>query len=107
MKVFHNLFMTGKQVLFFPFKSFMIVSRFNAVSNTSQISETEILNHAQYLSEDIGFRTVGTREHALGDAWMLEQALEIKRFCDEAVKVTSERKMECEVDRQVGSGSQR
>ena len=85
----------------------MIVTRFNAVSNTPQISEREVLSHAQYLSEDIGFRTVGTREHALGDAWMLKEALELKKLCDEAVKDVDERKLECEIDRQVGSGSHR
>ena len=72
-----------------------------------QISETQILSHVRHLSEDIGYRTVGTREHALGDAWMLEQARELVRQCEEAVKSVPGRKLECEVWRQEGSGNHR
>lgn len=32
-----------------------------------QISETQILAYTRHLSEDIGYRTVGTSEHALAD----------------------------------------
>lgn len=38
---------------------------------------------------------------------MLEQANQIKQLCEDAVKVAGERKLECEVDRQAGSGSHR
>lgn len=66
-----------------------------------------MLAHAKYLSEDIGFRTVGTREHALGDAWMVEQANEVAKQCHQAVKDVPGRKLECEVWRQEGNGSHR
>jgi len=66
-----------------------------------------MLGYAKHLSEDIGFRTVGTREHALGDAWMLAKAEELKKLCEDAVKAEPGRKLECEVWRQEGSGSHR
>ncbi|EAU90683.2 hypothetical protein CC1G_03952 [Coprinopsis cinerea okayama7 len=71
-----------------------------------QISEANILRVAKYLSEDIGYRTVGTKEHALGDAWMLQQAEDFKEHCDE-IALTTGRELECEVWRQVGDGSHR
>ncbi|KII83063.1 hypothetical protein PLICRDRAFT_180757 [Plicaturopsis crispa FD-325 SS-3] len=81
---------------------------YNPATNTPQISETRILQHAQHLSETIGFRTVGTSEHAQADAWMVQQAEEIKRQCEEAVaRSGGTRKLECEVWRQEGSGSHR
>lgn len=72
-----------------------------------QISERAILEHARVLSEDIGFRTVGTREHAAADAWMHRKALELKELCEETVRNEPGRKLECEVWRQVGSGNHR
>ncbi|KAF8075052.1 hypothetical protein FPV67DRAFT_1475846 [Lyophyllum atratum] len=71
-----------------------------------QISETRVLGFAKYLSEDIGYRTVGTLEHALADTWMVGQAEAVKRNCEEVVAATG-RKLECEVWRQEGSGSHR
>ncbi|RDB27664.1 putative endoplasmic reticulum metallopeptidase 1 [Hypsizygus marmoreus] len=78
----------------------------NPQTNLPQISEARILGFAKYLSEDIGYRTVGTLEHALADAWMVKQAEEVKRNCEEVVAATG-RKLECEVWRQEGSGSHR
>ncbi|KAF7370093.1 Peptide hydrolase [Mycena sanguinolenta] len=78
----------------------------NARTNLPQISEARILGYAKYLSEDIGYRTVGTSEHALADAWMVEQAEEAKRNCERVVKETG-RKLQCEVWRQQGSGTHR
>ncbi|KAF9454480.1 hypothetical protein P691DRAFT_692720 [Macrolepiota fuliginosa MF-IS2] len=71
-----------------------------------QISEANILGIAKYLSEDIGFRTVGTFEHALADTWMVQQAEEMQRECERVVSETG-RKLECEVWHQQGSGSHR
>ncbi|KAH0836908.1 hypothetical protein J3R83DRAFT_8723 [Lanmaoa asiatica] len=70
-------------------------------------SENTILSYAKYLSEDIGYRTPGTREHAEADAWMVRKAEEIKRLCEEVVNNEKGRKLECEVWRQEGSGSHR
>ncbi len=50
---------------------------------------------------------MGTREHALGDSWMLSKAEELKRMCEDAVKAEPARKLECEVWRQEGNGSHR
>ena len=52
------------------------------LTNLPQISETRILSYAQYLSEDIGYRTVGTYEHALADEWMWQQANRMKELCE-------------------------
>ncbi|KAJ7056182.1 hypothetical protein C8F01DRAFT_1029694 [Mycena amicta] len=71
-----------------------------------QISERIILNVAQHLSEDIGFRTVGTLEHALADRWMFGLAKEMVEKC-ETVARESGRKLQCEVWRQQGSGTHR
>ncbi|KAJ7289288.1 hypothetical protein C8J57DRAFT_1277230 [Mycena rebaudengoi] len=78
----------------------------NSKTNLPQISEARILGFARYLSEDIGYRTVGTYEHALADTWMVEQAEEAKRNCERVVRETG-RKLECEVWRQQGSGTHR
>ncbi|KAG6883500.1 hypothetical protein C0993_005812 [Termitomyces sp. T159_Od127] len=75
-------------------------------TNLPQISETRILGFAKHLSEEIGYRTVGTAEHALADTWMVQQAEAVKRNCEEVVAATG-RKLECEVWRQEGSGSHR
>jgi len=71
-----------------------------------QISEVNILGVAKYLSEDIGYRTVGTFEHALADAWMTQQAKIMQGECQKIVAKT-ERKLECEIWHQQGSGSHR
>ncbi|KAJ7625774.1 hypothetical protein FB45DRAFT_922289 [Roridomyces roridus] len=78
----------------------------DALTNLPQLSETRILGFVKHLSEDIGYRTVGTYEHALADTWMLEQAQEAQRHCERVVK-ESGRKLECEVWRQQGSGTHR
>ena len=72
-----------------------------------QISEAQILAHAKYVSEDIGYRTVGSREHARGDAWMLRRAEEVRAQCEAAVQMVPGRKLECEVWHQQGSGHHR
>ncbi|KAF9458872.1 hypothetical protein BDZ94DRAFT_1225561 [Collybia nuda] len=78
----------------------------NPSTGLPQISEARILGYAKYLSEDIGYRTVGTYEHALADTWMVEQAEAVKKNCEDVVAATG-RKLECEVWRQEGSGSHR
>lgn len=50
---------------------------------------------------------MGTREHADGDEWMLQQAYELQRLCESVVRNEPGRLLECEVWRQVGSGSHR
>jgi hypothetical protein len=72
-----------------------------------QISEAQILAYSRILSEDIGYRTVGTFEHALADKWMVDTAYEVQRECERLVRVDSGRKLECEVWHQRGSGSHR
>jgi len=81
-------------------------ARTNPTTHLPQISESRILEYAKYLSEDIGYRTVGTREHALADTWMLRKAEAIKEECERIVREDG-RKLECEVWRQEGSGSHR
>lgn len=71
------------------------------------VSEAGVLAVAKYLSEDIGYRTVGTAEHAAGDAWLLAQAEALRAQCEHAVAQSAGRKLECEVWRQQGSGSHR
>ncbi|KAJ7698147.1 hypothetical protein B0H17DRAFT_1261330 [Mycena rosella] len=78
----------------------------DARTDLPQISEARILGFAKHLSEDIGYRTVGTYEHALADAWMVEQAEAAQRNCERVVR-ESGRKLECEVWRQQGSGTHR
>ncbi|KAF9224242.1 hypothetical protein BS17DRAFT_795711 [Gyrodon lividus] len=70
-------------------------------------SEATILTYARYLSEEIGYRTPGTREHAEADSWMVRKAEEMKQLCEEVLKKEQGRKLECEVWRQEGSGSHR
>ncbi|PCH44600.1 hypothetical protein WOLCODRAFT_26882 [Wolfiporia cocos MD-104 SS10] len=72
-----------------------------------QLAEARILAHAKHLSEDIGYRTVGTLEHAVADAWMVEQAEALRAQCERAVLVRPGRQLECEVWHQQGSGSHR
>ncbi|KIO27275.1 hypothetical protein M407DRAFT_73396 [Tulasnella calospora MUT 4182] len=80
---------------------------YNVRTGLPQLSEKAILEHSRVLSEDIGFRTVGTREHALGDQYVHEQALRIQKECEDVVKKAPTRKLECEVWRQEGSGTHR
>src|ERR1700722_13316745 len=83
-------------------------ARTNPTTHLPQISESTILEYSKYLSEDIGYRTVGTREHALGDQWMVEQIERLKGDCDRIVaEIDGGRGLECEVWRQEGSGSHR
>lgn len=87
------------------------VSRINPQTNLPQLSEAQILSYTKLLSEDIGYRTVGTIEHALADEWLTQKAHEIKKECEEIVNRSKgtgkERKLECELWRQQGSGSHR
>ncbi|KAB5589515.1 Zinc metalloprotease [Ceratobasidium theobromae] len=84
-----------------------VVELINPQTGRPQISESQILSHVRALSGDIGFRTVGTREHALGEEWLLEKLGKIREGCEEAVRRTQGRKLECEVWRQQGSGTHR
>jgi hypothetical protein len=79
----------------------------NSETGLPQISESQILAYTRHLSEDIGYRTVGTAEHALADKWMIETAYKIQRECERLVQVDPGRKLECEVWHQRGSGSHR
>ncbi|KXN84133.1 hypothetical protein AN958_00403 [Leucoagaricus sp. SymC.cos] len=83
-----------------------LVDLVNPSTQLPQISETNILGVARYLSEDIGFRTVGTFEHALADTWIDQQAEKMREECEQIVDQTG-RKLECEVWHQQGSGSHR
>ncbi|KAH8111785.1 hypothetical protein DFH11DRAFT_1842399 [Phellopilus nigrolimitatus] len=83
-----------------------LVDEYDA-AHTPQLSEHAVLAHTRHLSEEIGFRTVGTREHARADAWMLGQAHALKALCDDAVRAEPGRQLECEVWHQQGSGSHR
>jgi hypothetical protein len=80
--------------------------RTDSVTKLPQISESRILDVAKHLSENIGYRIVGTREHALADKWMVEAAEDVKRNCERIVNKTG-RKLECEVWRQEGNGNHR
>jgi len=73
--------------------------RINPITNAPHLAESQVLYYAKYLSEDIGYRTVGTKEHALGDAWFFEQVEALTEGCPKG--------LECEVWRQQGSGSHR
>ncbi|EIW58152.1 uncharacterized protein TRAVEDRAFT_28892 [Trametes versicolor FP-101664 SS1] len=84
-----------------------VVDLVDPATSLPQASEARILAHAKYLSEDIGYRTVGTKEHALGDAWVLQQAEALRAECESIVLAHPERKLECEVWHQQGSGSHR
>ncbi|RXW13262.1 hypothetical protein EST38_g12592, partial [Candolleomyces aberdarensis] len=79
---------------------------FKPGTNIPQIAESEILGVAKFLSEEIGYRTVGTEEHAAADQWMVIQANKIKEECENVVAKTG-RKLQCEVSRQQGSGYHR
>ncbi|KAJ3967803.1 hypothetical protein EV361DRAFT_1006474 [Lentinula raphanica] len=79
---------------------------YNAESKP-QISETRILEVSRIISEDIGFRTPGTYEHALGEDWLWDQVKNIKDECEKIVEKSPHRHLECEIWRQKGSGSHR
>lgn len=79
----------------------------NPETGLPQISETQILSYVRHLSDDIGFRTVGTAEHAVADEWMVDTAHEVQRECRRLVQADPERKLECEVWHQRGSGAHR
>ncbi|KAJ7597220.1 hypothetical protein C8J56DRAFT_919522 [Mycena floridula] len=64
-----------------------------------QISEAAILNTSKHLSEGIGYRTVGTQEHALADYWVWEQVQELCKNARDG--------LQCEVWRQQASGAHR
>lgn len=82
--------------------------RYDPITHLPQISESTILGYSKYLSEDIGYRTVGTKEHALGDQWMVEQVERLKEECESVVRQSGgARGLECEIWRQEGSGSHR
>jgi hypothetical protein len=81
--------------------------RIDPETGLPQISETQILAYARHLSEDIGYRTVGTYEHALADGWMVDMAYEVQKECERLVGADTGRKLECEVWHQRGSGSHR
>ena len=82
-------------------------NRYDIDTGLPHVSEPVVLEHARVLSEDIGFRTVGTREHALGAEYVLDQVKIVKDLCDAAVKSAPTRRLACEVWRQEGSGSHR
>ncbi|KAG7087620.1 hypothetical protein E1B28_013568 [Marasmius oreades] len=75
-------------------------------TNLPQLSEARVLSIAKYLSEDIGFRTPGTLEHARGEQWFFQQVLDAQKEC-QRVAESSGRKLECEVWLQRGNGSHR
>jgi hypothetical protein len=81
-------------------------SRTNSVTKLPQISEERILGIAKHLSEGIGYRIVGSYQHALADDWMVEAAKMAQQNCERIVLLTG-RKLECEVWRQEGSGNHR
>ncbi|EKM81542.1 hypothetical protein AGABI1DRAFT_69822 [Agaricus bisporus var. burnettii JB137-S8] len=83
-----------------------LVDLVDPTTQLPQISEANILGVAKYLSEDIGFRTVGTFEHALADTWMAQRAEEMQKECQRIISHTG-RKLQCEVWHQRGSGSHR
>lgn len=83
------------------------IPSYDPETNLPHPSEATILSYAKYLSEDIGYRTPGTREHAMADAWLLQKVQDIGDLCRQAVEKEPIRKLECTVWRQEGSGSHR
>lgn len=78
--------------------------------NRLNIAEAIVLEKARYLSETIGYRTVGTKEHAAGETWLLKELEVLKKHCEELVNnasISHPRFLECEVVRQEGSGAHR
>ncbi|CCA75676.1 hypothetical protein PIIN_09666, partial [Serendipita indica DSM 11827] len=76
-----------------------------------QLSEARILSMVAELTDPykVGFRTVGSREHALGDAWAVDQVQGLTALCDHVKSRAKTRgdtvDIECEWDRQQGSGT--
>ncbi len=66
----------------------------------SQSSSTGNVSETRYL-----YRIIGTREHAEAEEWMLGRLYELKAECDRLAETRGG--LECEVMRQVGSGSHR
>ncbi|KAF9644527.1 hypothetical protein BDM02DRAFT_3121775 [Thelephora ganbajun] len=105
--LFRSLFALAPVLVLVPLVSYRLhyslpspaTSPTDPVTGFPQISESKILGYAKYLSEDIGYRTVGTKEHALAEAWLLKEAQLIAQRCP--------KDLECEVWRQSGSGSHR
>jgi hypothetical protein len=83
-----------------------LVDLIDGVTGLPQISEARILSHAKHLSEQVGYRIVGTSEHALGDAWMMKEAEKLVSECN-TIAAESSRRLQCEAWRQQGSGSHR
>ncbi|KAJ3987857.1 hypothetical protein F5890DRAFT_661352 [Lentinula detonsa] len=81
--------------------------QYDPIAHTPQISESRILEVSRILSEDIGFRTPGTREHALGEEWLWDQVTKMQNDCQEIVRNSPHRHLECEIWHQKGSGSHR
>ncbi|KAG8808009.1 hypothetical protein FRC19_006176, partial [Serendipita sp. 401] len=80
-------------------------------SGRPQLSESRILSMVTELTDplNIGFRTVGSREHALGDAWAVQQVQDLAELCDHvrarAAKDGRTVDLECDWDWQQGSGT--
>ena len=83
------------------------------------LSETAILRDTESLSQHSSsptgsgpseirylYRIVGTREHAEAEEWMLGRLSQLKAECDRLAELRGGG-LECEVVRQVGSGSHR
>ncbi|KAG6333449.1 hypothetical protein ID866_5639 [Astraeus odoratus] len=70
------------------------LSPYDPVTKLAHPSEATILSYAKYLSEDIGYRTPGTREHAEADAWLYQKVQEIQELCQQAVGNEPDRKLE-------------
>ncbi|KAJ3727351.1 hypothetical protein DFJ43DRAFT_1133193 [Lentinula guzmanii] len=81
--------------------------QYDPITHAPQISESRILEVSRILSEDIGFRTPGTREHALGEEWLWDQVTKMRNDCREIVRNSPHRHLECEIWHQKGSGSHR
>lgn len=73
---------------------------YNYELSTPQFSEHKALEHIQAL-EDVGYRIVGTKEHAAGLEYVLRVADELIEKC------LAFPELECEVWHQQGSGSHR
>jgi len=83
------------------------IPSYDPKTNLPHPSEATILSYAKHLSEGIGYRTPGTREHAIADAWLFQKVQDIGQLCRQAVEKEPDRKLECTVWRQEGSGSHR
>jgi hypothetical protein len=85
-----------------------LTSLTDPLTGLPQISEGEILRHTEFLSKEVGFRTPGTREHAVGDAYWHQTVEELCREYTQRVETDGGGGVwKCEVERQVGSGTHR